>query len=78
MKISDEVPESLAAEIRKRHALTNLHIFTVDDRWRVFGFRKDPKGFQASVENGDGETVVAALHDLDRRLKLGPVRARQI
>lgn len=65
--------EAVAAEIRKRHKLTSFHIFDQDNAWRVFAFRKDPKGYQASVESGTGPNIVAALNDLDARLVEGPI-----
>lgn len=72
-------PEQMAAAIKGRHTLSGLHIFDIGTGWRVFGFRKDPKGYQASVENGSGATIRAALEDLDRRLIEGPIhKARAV
>lgn len=68
--------ESLARAIKQRWQLTGLHLFDVGESWRVFGFRKDPKGYQASVENGRGATIAAALADLDARLAEGPIHKR--
>jgi hypothetical protein len=65
--------ESYAAAIIQRHGLTNLHLFTERGKWRVFGFRKDPKGYQASVENGAGQTIRDAISNLDARLIEGPI-----
>ena len=67
--------EAVANEIRQRHNLTGLHIFNnvPDGEWRVFGFRADPKGYQASVESGRGPTIEAALAHMDARLIEGPI-----
>ena len=62
-----------AGVIMARHKLTSLHIFTADAGWRVFGFRKDAVGYEASVENGRGNTIENALAHLDRRLGEGPI-----
>lgn len=69
-------PEQRAAEIRKAHGLSSLHLFTSDIpgmEWRVFAHRKDPKGYQASVESGGGSNIAEALETLDARLKAGPI-----
>lgn len=73
---SDESPEPLAAEIKERHGLTSFHIFDQEGSWRVFGFRKDTKGYQASVENGSGPNIVDALNNLDARLIEGPIHEK--
>lgn len=65
--------ESVASLIKSRHGLTSLHIFDEPGRWRAFGFRKDPKGFQASVAEGVGVTIEDALRSLDQRLTEGPI-----
>lgn len=70
---SDEAPELLVAEIRARHRLTSFHIFDQGGEWRVFAFRNDPRGYQASVEQGSGPNIVAALEQLDQRLIEGPI-----
>lgn len=72
---SDEAPEPICDEIRKRHGLTGFHIFADGDVWRVFGFRNDPRGYQASVEQGRGATIAACLKDLDDNLIAGPIAA---
>lgn len=73
LQSSDEVAEPLCREIRERHKLTTFHIFDDANGWRVFGFRQHPKGFQASVEHGEGPKIAKALLDLDRRLIEGPI-----
>ena len=71
---SDEAPEGLWSEIKERHQLTTAHIFDGPDGWRVFGFRKHPRGHNSSVENGSGPNIVDALNDLDDRLTKGAPR----
>jgi hypothetical protein len=66
-------PELLTVEVIGRHKLTSLHLFIEGRRWRVFGFRKDPKGYQASVENGSGATIIDAIENLNARLVEGPI-----
>lgn len=73
--------ETLADDIRKRHDLSSLHLFTSDIpglRWRVFAHRKDPRGYQASVESGGGDTIEKALTTLDERLTAGPIDKQHI
>lgn len=65
--------ETLAAKIKTKHALTTLHIFDQGGGWSVFGFRQNPKGYQASSEVGRGETIEVALQNLDARLVEGPI-----
>lgn len=60
--------EVLAVEIEERHALSSFHIFKRGKMWRVFGSRQLPTGIQASVEEGRGADIVAALTNLDARL----------
>lgn len=71
--VPSTTPEHLAAQVRNRHRLSSLHIFSDDcwPMWRVFGARRDAKGAQASVEEGRGETISAALRNLDERLTAG-------
>lgn len=66
-------PEDIASEVKRRHRLTSLHIFSDDcwPMWRVFGSRRDAKGIHASVEEGRGDTIAAALRSLDERLTAG-------
>lgn len=66
-------PEQLAAAVKETYGLNSLHIFDEGAEWRVFGFRKETKGYQASVENGRGATIADALNDLSRRLAEGPI-----
>lgn len=66
-------PEQFATQVQERHALTGLHIFTSEDGWRVFGFRKHAKGYQASVESGEGKTISDAISNLNERLIEGPI-----
>lgn len=68
-------PEERAKEIANQHGLSSLHIFTDPKGWRVFGFRRDAKGYQASVEDGRGGTILAALDNLQDRLIEGPIHA---
>jgi hypothetical protein len=76
--------EQLAADMKRRHQLTSLHIFdeaarsTAQSWWRVFGFRKTPEGFSASAESGAGPSITDALANLDARLAAGPIRARTL
>ena len=65
--------ETSTSELARRHRLTGIHIFQSGDVWRVFGFRKDPKGYQASVESGEGPTISDALTNMDERLIEGPI-----
>ena len=68
--------EMLASDIRQRHELSSLHLFTSDIpglEWRVFASRKDPRGYQASVESGGGKDILTALTTLDERLTAGPI-----
>lgn len=74
-QLSDELPEPICAEIKARHKLTGFHIFDQDGGWRIFANRRDPKGYQASVEQGFGKSITAALNDLDENLRLGPIAA---
>jgi hypothetical protein len=68
--------EALTKRVMRHHRLTSIHLFTKPDGWRCFGFRRDAKGFDASVENGDGETIAAAIEDMDQALTEGPIKAR--
>lgn len=65
--------EMIASEIKLRHRLTSLHIFDQDGQWLVFGFRKEQSGLAASVENGQGATIIDALRNLDARFIEGPI-----
>lgn len=71
---SGEAPEPLWRAIQKRHKLTTCHIFSQGDQWRIFAFRQDPKGYQASVEQGIGDNIVDALTNLDDNFAAGPAR----
>lgn len=73
--------EQLALEIKERHGLSSLHLFDSSIaglEWRVFGYRRDAKGFQASVESGGGPTIREALDTLNERLTAGPIAKRHI
>lgn len=73
--------EQRAQEIRARHKLSSLHLFTsgIDNlEWRVFASRLEPKGFEASVESGGGMTIEEALTTLDARLIAGPINKSHI
>jgi len=70
--------ETLAADVKKRHGLSNLHIFTLGEGWTVFGFRTHPQGFQASVEDGEGSTIESAIRHLDAKLTAGPIKGRNL
>ena len=67
--------EAEIASVKRRHGLSTCHIFddAAGGRWQVFSFRRDAKGYQASAESGAGETISAAISDLDRRLTEGPI-----
>lgn len=65
--------EARAEQVRQKHNLSSLHIFDRDGGWTVFGFRKEAKGFQASVESGHGQSISDAIKDLDARLVEGPI-----
>ena len=71
-----ESPEKFAAEIKVRHGLSSLHLFTERGRWRVFGFRLDAKGYQASSESGTGPDILSALSNLNDRLIEGPIHPK--
>jgi hypothetical protein len=64
--------EQQIADVMKRHQLSSVHIFT-GAGWRAFGFRTDPKGFEASAESGEGATIAEAISNLDARLAEGPI-----
>lgn len=72
MKIEDH-----AADIQRRHNIRSLHIFAQGPNWRVFGSRGDA-AFQASVEEGRGANIAAALRNLDDRLTAGPINRGQL
>ena len=68
--------EPRASDIMNFHGLTGIHLFVqpaVSPNWRVFGFRAHAKGYQASVENGEGKTILDALANLSDRLHEGPI-----
>ena len=66
-------PEELATELKAKWNLSSIHIFNAEKNWRVFGFRNDAKGFQASAERGEGPSICHALANLDARLAEGPI-----
>ena len=66
-------PEELAQELKAKWGLSSIHIFDAEKNWRVFGFRHDAKGFQASSEHGEGPSILHALANLDARLAEGPI-----
>ena len=69
--------EAKIEEVRVRHGLSAIHFFTqpIDGlRWTAFGHRRDPRGFQASVESGGADTIEGAVDSLDARIKAGPIR----
>ena len=68
--------ENMAEAIRKRHGLSAINLWhrPIDGlEWHARGFRKEPKGFEASVETGGGRTIREALISLDERLVAGPI-----
>ena len=68
--------EPIAAAVMDEHGLTGLHLFVqpaASPHWRVFGFRAHAKGYQASIENGEGKTILGALANLSDRLHEGPI-----
>ena len=69
--------EQLAADVEPRFNLGRLHIFDYPDGGRVFGSRKTVEGYQASVEEGCGPTILAAIQSLDERLTKGMAWALQ-
>lgn len=69
--------EVFAAEIQERHKIRSLHIFAQGLDWRVFAAR-GYMAFQASVEEGRGESIYAALDNLDKRLKAGPINRGEL
>ena len=69
--------EQLSDEIRQRHNIRSLHIFAREEGWRVFAARGDAK-FQASVEEGRGDTIHAALTNLNERLVAGPINRGEL
>ena len=71
-----KAPEAAGAEVAARHRLTSLHLFTAQGVWRIFGFRKDAKGYEASVESGEGGSILEAIENLNARLIEGPIRRK--
>ncbi len=70
--------EELAGNVKDAHDLSSLHIFDEGYIWRVFGFRRNARGFQSSVEWGRGATICDAIIDLNRRLVAGPGTQRNL
>lgn len=68
--------EQVIADTKAKHGLSGLHIFEDHGVFVVFGFRRNPSGYQASVENGCGATIMAALTNLDGRLTEGPIHRK--
>ena len=64
-------PEDHAMDIQRRHDISQLRIFAEGGVWRVFAAR-GLKKFMASVEEGRGIDIKAALCNLDDRIKAGP------
>jgi hypothetical protein len=63
-------------ELQGRYGLTTVSFFTSDlpfPRWRVFGSRRNAKGFQESVLSGGGAIIDAALESLIERAEAGPI-----
>ena len=63
-------------ELQAQYGLTTVSFFTSDIdglRWRIFGSRRNAKGFQESVLNGAGETIDAAVESLITRAEAGPI-----
>lgn len=76
-----ETIESLAETIRARHDLSSLNLWhaPIDGlEWHSRAFRREPQGFQASVETGGGKTIREALITLDERLTAGPIAKKHI
>lgn len=71
--------EQQSKTIIAKWKLSTLHLFIGDEYgcYRVFGFRKTARGFNASVAEGFGDTISDAIADLDDSLKIGPVKANE-
>jgi hypothetical protein len=71
--------EHAVERLRDEFGLSSVHIFDELQfgKWRVFAFRKDPKGFQASCAEGCGNNIAECLADLWDSLRIGPVKAAE-
>lgn len=73
--------ENLAEVLIKKWDLSSLNIWApIGDAlgWHCRAFRRDPKGFEASVESGAGHTIRGALISMDERLRDGPINKPHI
>lgn len=63
-------------ELQERYGLTTVSFFTSDIeglRWRIFGSRRNAKGFQESVLSGGGNTIDEAVESITVRAAAGPI-----
>lgn len=63
-------------EMQEKYGLTTVSFFTSDIeglRWRVFGSRRNAKGYQESVLSGGGNTIDAAIENWIARAEAGPI-----
>lgn len=71
--------ENTIEALKVKFRLSSVHIF--DDsgwgKWRVFAFRKNAKGFNASCAEGWGDNIKECLVDLADSLKIGPIKANE-
>ena len=73
----DRKHELLVENIKKLWKLRSIHLFDEGKDWRVFGFRQNATGFNASVAEGFGPSIAEALKDLADSLAIGPIRANE-
>lgn len=71
--------EQYVTKLKERFALKSVHIFDYEDRhgYRCFAFRKHAKGFNASVAEGAGDSILGCLTDLEDSLVIGPIKANE-
>ncbi|HVZ60653.1 MAG TPA: hypothetical protein VG892_07695 [Terriglobales bacterium] len=70
--------EERSRQIKEKWKLSSIHFFFDDSYpgiYRAFVFRRNAKGFQASVTEGLGKSFLAALDDAEQNLIAGPVNA---
>lgn len=70
--------EQYSQELEKKWGLSKFHIFIdakFKNRYRVFAFKEEKKGFEASFAEGIGDTIMAALQDAGANMVLGPVES---
>ncbi len=65
--------------MKDRWKLSSIHLFSDDSYlgFRCFVARRDPKGFQASITEGLGDSWMEAIADCEENLRVGPVKASE-